>query len=424
MNVTTRRRFLAAVAAGSGVGLAGCGTASCSEGERLSPATVVEPASEPTAGGAPGDANWAMHGRDPGNTSYTPGLSAGGLEHRFTVDLRGSPATATPTANAATESAESGSGPAGGVWPVAVGDRVYVAGAGGVRALRAADGSEVWATAEAEPTHPPAVDGTSVYATSDDALVALDRADGTVRWQYGDGTGFSPPVSAGGTVFLTGEDRLHALDPGDGTRRWVAETGSGAGRPAVTDRAVHATAEYGDVRAFDPGDGSRLWEQNLGIASVGVHGTARPPVVREGTVVVPGEDEIPALDGGTGEVRWRWEHEGYGALGTVAAGPDRLFVKMENTLGSDDELFAVDLDGPEARWCRVGSAAHRHTTPVAGPDHAVVHFGNRVVAFDAADGTSPWAFGGYAGEAVSTVVAGGSLYVGTDAGVLYGLTTT
>lgn len=360
---------------------------------------MVEPASETTAASPSGDAGWAMHGRDPENTSYAPGLPDDRPEHRFTVDLGD-----------------------GEVWPVAVGDRVYVAGAGGVRALHAADGSEAWTNSEIAPAHPPAIDGERVYVAGDDALAALDRTDGTVRWRYVDGTGFSPPVPAEGRVFLTGDDRLHAVEPTDGTRRWVAETDPRAARPAVTDRAVHVTAEFGDVRTFDPRDGSRLWEQTLQMSTAGHRETARPPVAREGTVVVPGQDSIEAVDAETGEIHWVWEHEGYGALGPVAVGPDRLFVEMENGMGDDDELFAVDLDSREVRWCRVTAAKHRPTSPVAGPDHAVVGFENSVVAFDSADGTSPWAFAGYRGTAVSTVVAGGSLYVGTDAGVLYGLT--
>lgn len=321
------------------------------------------------------------------------------------------------------------------LWPVAVDDRLYVADeTGAIRALRANDGSEVWGADAVAPAGPVAVGDGAVYASGPGVLVALDRADGTVRWRYELGSRFGVPVLARGAVFVTGRERLHAVEVHDGTRRWMVPTGDDPGRPAVTDTAVYvASYRGGTVTALDPSDGERLWQQAgdfgyLGHVNYTEYDGTRPPAVRGGTVYVPQGHAIVALDPADGGVDWTWESNGNDYLGTLAVTNDRVFYKAffrpHETL--KDTMFALPAGGDKPTWCRSIDGATLTTTPVAGSGRVLAQFGGvggdeRLVAFDAATGDAVWTFGGYEGRALSPVVAGGSLYIGTDAGRLYGL---
>lgn len=430
-----------------------------------------------------------MHGRGPTDTWSVPGDALAGdrLVHRFTVSLPLPAVGPTPgqttddgatsadaTGRARTSSSRAGTGttsaarstgetgrtsatgttpengtvtatvqtatgddrPTRRLWPVALGDRLYVADeAGGVRAIRADDGSEVWVTDTVTPVGPIAVGDGAVYAADPGALVSLDRADGTVRWRYDLGSGFGVPVLASGAVFLTGRERLHAVEVADGTRRWMTPTGDDPGRPAVTGSAVFVASDRGGtVTARDPSDGERLWQQAGDVGYLGhedftEYDGTRPPAVRGETVYVPQGHAVVALDPADGGVDWTWESNGNDYLGTLSVTDDRVFYKafFRPHESLKDTMFALPAGGEEPEWCRSLDGATLRTTPVSGSGRVLAQFGGaredeRLVAFDAATGDVAWTFRGYEGRALSPVVAGGSLYVGTDAGRLYGLT--
>ncbi len=143
------------------------------------------------------------------------------------------------------------------------------------------------------------------------------------------GGGYSSPVVAGSRVFVTaalddGTQVVECRDVADGRQLWEQRFAAttypkhqfnwyASSTPALDDRRLFfawAAPERYQVVALDQASGKELWRHDLG-PFAGEHGFGASPMVVDGLVVLPNDQDGPssllALDGATGRERWRAE---------------------------------------------------------------------------------------------------------------------
>ena len=270
--------------------------------------------------------------------------------------------------------------------PVVVDGVVYFgADDGNLYALSAQSGELVWSfSAAAGIRSVPAVsDGTVFFGAGDNHLYALDAATGTELWRHDTGRPIrrSPTVS-GGLVYFAAraayDVAVHALDAATGTVVWVAE------QPYPTDERLAPTAhggrvyaqgaQYGTFYVLDAATGQAVWQ-----AEVGGYVESAPAVV-EGVVYLTVTNQAYAFDEATGELIWQTNTQEFPARDFPALVTDGVY----------------------------------YLTP-AGHVHAL----------DAATGEEIWSYqidpeGDY-GLSTAPVVAGGTLFAGSEAEHLFAL---
>ena len=141
-------------------------------------------------------------------------------------------------------------------------DAVFVAGARGVRAFSAADGSALW-TSPLAVASPIAVGHGQLFVYADGALQALDQRTGAVRW-------FSKVEAPAGGITVVAKDLVMDTGAvlrawaGDGTVRWQIALTAPASTPAVAegDRLFVALADQ-TLLAVRAADGAALWQHPL-----------------------------------------------------------------------------------------------------------------------------------------------------------------
>lgn len=186
---------------------------------------------------------------------------------------------------------------------------------------------------------PAVADGTLYYDVGRSGVYAVDAATGERRWRHPvDHHHTEQPTVRGDTVFAGGANArdnwlyatVLALDRRTGERRWEWETkGWYTASPLVADGRVYVA--YGDVvRAFDATTGETLWRTSLRGPSFTFRARGQP-ALDDGALYVAGQydgDEergrLAALDARTGEPLWRFE-AGSNFYGLTVAG-GRLYV--------------------------------------------------------------------------------------------------
>jgi outer membrane protein assembly factor BamB len=165
--------------------------------------------------------------------------------------------------------------------PVIAAGLVYITTySGGVYALRADNGDQVWnfgasTTAPGLGYYPDGaniarvwVAGGIVYTGGQDRLRALRAADGTELWSFPVGGGGFGITIAGNSVFVGNETgEVYALSSGDGAQRWRLSAGNS--RALVYVNGTTAYIGSNDLHAVRAADGKRLWdfpESALGLA--------------------------------------------------------------------------------------------------------------------------------------------------------------
>jgi outer membrane protein assembly factor BamB len=129
------------------------------------------------------------------------------------------------------------------------------AGAGGLYAVEAASGTQVWLFT-ISPTGlygfstPAVVDGMVYVGSLDGNLYVLDALTGKERWRFRTGISIqSSPAVAGGMVYIGSNDHyLYAVDALTGTVRWLFPTGGFVvSSPAVANGVVYVGLRYQSV---------------------------------------------------------------------------------------------------------------------------------------------------------------------------------
>ena len=190
-------------------------------------------------------------------------------------------------------------------------------------------------------------------------LHALDAGTGQLRWKtdlHADQQGFfaEPPVVAGGLVYVaTASRRLLALEVDSGREVWRTR-----GFPVVAgvrNGLVLAVIED-QLAALDAGSGDRRWE--VPVRGGGEHW----PVLEADTVYVASADDVIAVDATSGTTRWRVPVEP--AAGPPVPAGGRLYVATRN------RLLALDASSGRPLWTSARSRIANG--PLAPPDSVVV----------------------------------------------------
>jgi outer membrane protein assembly factor BamB len=215
------------------------------------------------------------------------------------------------------------------------------------------------------------------------------------------GVGHSSPVAWGERLFVTsgegtGRRVVLCLRARDGQALWSREfAGERHGKhpdnsfasatPAVDARHVYVC--WGSPRDFLVvalgHDGREAWRADLGPFKAG-HGFGASPVVHDGLLVVPGDQDGPGalfgLDGATGKVRWKVPRKSRATYSTPCVyrprgGPDQLiFTNYEHG------FTALDPTTGRTLW----------ELDVFHKGHVQTAIGSPVVAGDLVLGASGW----------------------------------
>jgi outer membrane protein assembly factor BamB len=229
-----------------------------------------------------------------------------------------------------------------------------------------------------------------------DRIVGYDAGDGTRRFTREPAAFRFPglrsdvfvlPVPAG-----VDERRIVALSPVDGAVRWESEPALYRDVAVEDDRVVDVTAGTVTMRAL--ADGSIHWQTELDAEINTVYGNG---VQIDGDVYLqlryrdqPGE--VVALDGATGDVRWRRE-VGYEVERVVSAA-DGVYVA--SSVNDPDGGILVRVDGLDRdgtrRWHRTTDIAIGGTVETCTLVNGVFVVGSdrRIRAYATSDGSPRW----------------------------------
>jgi len=222
-------------------------------------------------------------------------------------------------------------------------------GAGEVKALNAADGSDIWSVKPAGPLRgSPTIAFGQVYVmTQDNQIIALSGDDGSQLWNESGSTtqagvfGVAAPAAGQGTViagYSSGELTAYRYENGrtlwaDALARTNISTQVGTltdidADPIIDSGRVYALGQGGRMAAYELVTGQRIWELNLA-------GISTPAIAGEWIFTLTDDARMLAIARSTGRVRWitqmqQWrdEKDKKGAIfwtGPVLAG-DQLWI--------------------------------------------------------------------------------------------------
>jgi outer membrane protein assembly factor BamB/actin-like ATPase involved in cell morphogenesis len=252
----------------------------------------------------------------------------------------------------------------------------------------------------------------------------------TVRWTVDTGGRISStPVVADGRVYAATQvsDKVVAIDAENGELVWEFDAGGSVfGATAVDDEGTVYTGSYvgaiegqpdtdgqGAVTAIEGETGEQRWRFDVGAV------VQSSPLVSGGVVYVGADDNnLYAIDAATGQPVWTF------ATGDIVRSSPAIAEGILYVGSNDGNLYAIDpASGQEVWRATVGQADYSSPTVADG----VVYIGNNagvVSAVDAATGAPVWSFptGGTVG--CRPAVADGSVYFGSFDGNVYALTTS
>jgi len=226
--------------------------------------------------------------------------------------------------------------------PAVAGKRVTVLSQGGLVALDAGNGQEVWKRDDIKGTSSPTLRGAVLYAyAGDTTLWAVNADDGSDRWKVKAddqrfATGFSSPVVAGDAVIV--------------------------GLASIEEVAARENAAFrGGVVAFDRRTGKELWRyrtaeppaNGVGVwSTVSVDLPARTVFATTGNNYTesagPTSDSVIALDLRTGQVRWIRRV----SAGDVFTVPNSR--SQDSDFGTNPVLFEADVNGSRRKLLGAG----------------------------------------------------------------------
>ena len=326
--------------------------------------------------------------------------------------------------------------------PVIADGRIYALDARSrVTALTEADGREQWQTdLVPEDTRGSsfgggiaAGEGLLFAATGYAEVLALNPADGAIVWRKhipAPARG-APTVVKGRVIAQTIDNQTVALTARTGDTEWnhtgILETAGliGAVSPAADATVVVAPYSSGEITAIRIENGRPLWQDNLASArrSGALSGLADIrglPVIDRGLVFVASHSgRTVAIDERSGARVWETD---VGGVNTPCSAGEFMFV-----LTNDNELVALQRGTGHIRWSkpleRYDDPEDKSSTPVvwAGPVLAgdrlwLVGSNEQLIAVSPADGSIVATVELPSRSYLAPVVANGTLYVLTDSG--------
>ncbi len=345
-------------------------------------------------------------------------------------------------------------------------------------------GTVKWVFSTGGPIHssPAVVDGTVYVGSQDHKFYALDAATGTKRWEYKTGSfvDSSPAIVNGVVYFGSNDGRLYAVDAHSGEKLWDFKTKYPiVSSPAVANSIVYFGADDYYIYALDAVEGTKLWDFKTdgyvlsspvvangivysgsgGKFSYALHaldGRLRlhfkshypvnsSPAVTDGVVYFSTNNGILfAVDGNARsrprehEIRPYWMQLWImGAPGIPQPPPQsgylwsvRVSRRASSSpvvvgdilyIGSDNKLFAVDLQSQQQRWEFEAEDTIRSSPAVVDTTVYVGSEDGRLYAVDAATGEKLWDILTGGKITSSPAVADGTVYVGSHDGNLYAI---
>lgn len=194
-------------------------------------------------------------------------------------------------------------------------------------------------------------DGTVYFNGGDSTLYALEGTSGTLKWAFplteGNDTHSSPALGADGTVYIgTDDGRVFAVNGDTGSMKWQHKTGkSGMSSPALgRDGTVYIGGNFYGLYAIDGATGKKKWEfETKEFTNV------RPAVADDGTVYIGGDtSRITAIDGATGKKIWTRDVEGRGT--SSPAFRDGVVYVHVGKGCTDNNIYALDGQTGDIRW--------------------------------------------------------------------------
>lgn len=189
------------------------------------------------------------------------------------------------------------------------GQLIITAGAGGVHAVNALNGTPAWTSAV------PSSAGATVSAPYiyigglDGALHALNATTGVSVWQYNPNTNStilsSPVVYGGNIIFGSSDYNVYCIDSVAREPRWVFETGNRVvSSPAAKDQIVYFGSYDYTFYAVDIIDGELKWKKKTEAI------IKASPMVHQGTVYIGSFDKMLYAFDSSGTLRWSRNMDG------------------------------------------------------------------------------------------------------------------
>jgi hypothetical protein len=251
--------------------------------------------------------------------------------------------------------------------------------------------------------------GTVYVLTTDGTLYALDASDGsTNRSSNLNGSDPTSPVLHRGRLYLSTSEELLSVDSDEGSVVWSYETGASSGMsPSVDDSGVYF-ADAGYVHRLRRWDGEELWSTYIG--------GSLNSVVIDGENVYVASGSIGSYSKRSGQKMWST-----GARGNVVGRPglhDGVLYLATDT----GNLQAIDTDGNGLWTVELGREALGGPCVIDDTVYAVFAEGfsgdsTFLNAVSTSDGESTSQYDVGSGATAGSVVADGTVYVGTDSGV-------
>ena len=137
-------------------------------------------------------------------------------------------------------------------------------------------------------------------------LFAIDANTGVDRWTYPTNSLFDSPPTIGkdGTVYVMSfTNELFALNGENGQLKWrIKAPWSKCCMAIGPDGSIYAGGNFEVVNCFHPRTGALKWSKNFQYCSM-----SAPAVGDDGTVFIRTEHFLVALDGATGDIKWKFD---------------------------------------------------------------------------------------------------------------------
>jgi outer membrane protein assembly factor BamB len=326
--------------------------------------------------------------------------------------------------------------------PAVSGDRLVFGSSDGHVYCVGTDGKERWRFRTDGPvSSSPALHGGSVFVISrTNTLYALQLTNGTLQWKHHFGTplpyvwGFDyyvgSPTIANGIIYVGSADgHLYAVNSRDGSERWNIDVGTPIrSTPAVDRDAVYFGDCAGKVYAVNASNGAERWRfasigdtlnnENFGFDRKAIISS---PTLSDGMLFIGGRDGyLYALNTNNGSLRWRVDYSVSWVISTAAVHKGLLVT------GTSDGRFvhALNIQDGKERWRFMTQATVWASPSIAGNDAVAIPSNDGYVyALELMTGKELWRYKIGPQIFSSPVLVNNMLYVGSDDGKFYSLTS-
>jgi outer membrane protein assembly factor BamB len=275
--------------------------------------------------------------------------------------------------------------------PVAIGDRIFIAGQNEVRALQRSSGKTIWnKKTEARISGGPGTDGKRVVVgTLDGEVMAFDATDGELLWtsEVTSEVLAAPSLGEKIVIICSNDGRVSGLDLANGKRIWQLDrdvpllTLRGTGTAIIDGDAAFIPGDSGKVIAVNVADGALRWEQAINVSN-GRNELERVADIDGGAVVANGDLFVAGYNGQTSAVTISsgstlWTYQGPSVVGLIV---DERRVYLTD---SESQVIALDRRSGAEIWKQDALLNRFVTKPVVlGANLVVADFEGYLHALD------------------------------------------